>query len=147
MSGCRERSCWRHHRPYSFVNPDFVFSCGDVPTPTELLLRALSDPTRLARAPFDGCSPGPPERISAEYRRPSSELFHEPKQRKPFLEFGSACLFHARRLFSNAKINAAWSIQIQLRSRWFFPLRESAPLSVLANEIRRVDRFVRFSPK
>lgn len=33
----------------ALVNPDFVFSCGDVPTPTELLLRALSDPTRLAR--------------------------------------------------------------------------------------------------
>ncbi len=31
------------------VNPDFVFSCGDVPALTELLQRALSDPTKLAK--------------------------------------------------------------------------------------------------
>src|SRR6266550_3803197 len=31
------------------VNPDFVFPCGDVPALTELLRRALSDPTELAR--------------------------------------------------------------------------------------------------
>jgi glycosyltransferase involved in cell wall biosynthesis len=31
------------------VNPDFVFPCGDVPALTELLQRALSDPTELAR--------------------------------------------------------------------------------------------------
>src|SRR6266513_5588165 len=31
------------------VNPDFVFPCGDVPALTELLQRALSDPTQLAR--------------------------------------------------------------------------------------------------
>jgi len=31
------------------VNPDFVFLCGDVPALTELLRRALSDPSELAR--------------------------------------------------------------------------------------------------
>src|SRR6266853_1753800 len=31
------------------VNPDFVFPCGDVPALTELLRRALSNPTELAR--------------------------------------------------------------------------------------------------
>src|SRR6202171_443829 len=31
------------------VNPDFVFPCGDVPALTELLQKALSDPSELAR--------------------------------------------------------------------------------------------------
>jgi glycosyltransferase involved in cell wall biosynthesis len=31
------------------VNPDFVFPCGDVPALTEILQRAVSDPTELAR--------------------------------------------------------------------------------------------------
>jgi hypothetical protein len=31
------------------VNPDFVFSYGDVPALTELLQNALSDPSELAR--------------------------------------------------------------------------------------------------
>jgi hypothetical protein len=31
------------------VNPDFVFLCGDVPALTELVRRALSDPSELAR--------------------------------------------------------------------------------------------------
>ncbi len=31
------------------VNPDFVFPCGDVPALTEILQRALSDPSELAR--------------------------------------------------------------------------------------------------
>jgi len=31
------------------VNPDFVFLCGDVPALTELLRKALSDPTELTR--------------------------------------------------------------------------------------------------
>jgi glycosyltransferase involved in cell wall biosynthesis len=31
------------------VNPDFVFSCGNVPALTELLQRALSDPSELTR--------------------------------------------------------------------------------------------------
>jgi glycosyltransferase involved in cell wall biosynthesis len=31
------------------VNPDFVFPCGDVPALTEILQRAVSDPTELTR--------------------------------------------------------------------------------------------------
>jgi len=35
------------------VNPDFVFPCGDVPALTELLQKALSDPSELARRGHD----------------------------------------------------------------------------------------------
>src|SRR5881394_1707364 len=67
---------------------------------------------------FEECSLGLPERISVESWKPSSEPFHAPEQREPFLKIrDSLFLFRAETSFSNAKIDPAWPRQIQLRSQ------------------------------
>lgn len=101
------------------VNPHFIFPCGDISALTELLQRALSDPRKLARrgrASLGGCSLGQPERISAEFLLPWSELFHGTDQIEPFLRIrDSPALFGADTLLSNVMINPAWPRQIQPR--------------------------------
>ncbi len=80
------------------ANHDFVFPYGDVPALTDQMQKAPSDPNELARrgharTPFDGCSLGPPERISAEFGKPSTEFSHEPEKRELFLSFGTTLFF------------------------------------------------------
>src|ERR1700730_17049109 len=73
-----------------------------------------------ATTPFDGCSLGLLVRISAEFWKPSRELFHAPEQRERFLKIrDSLVFFRALKSFSNAKIDQAWPNQIQLRSQRF----------------------------
>jgi hypothetical protein len=71
---------------------------------------------------FEGCSLGPPGRISAASWKPWSELFHEAEERErsPKIQ-DKLAFFRAHTLFSNAKINPAWRRQIQLRSQRFLP--------------------------
>src|SRR5882762_10349602 len=97
------------------------------------------------RTLFEGCSLGPPGRISVGFWKPWSKLFHEQKQRGPFLKTqDSLGFFRAHTLFSNAKINSAWPREIHLRSQEFLLYKARATFSVLANETRRVARFLRF---
>src|SRR5580700_4084424 len=73
-----------------------------------------------ATSPFDGCSLGLPGRISADFWKPSSELFHGPEQRERFLRIrDSLVFFRALKSFSDAKIDQAWPNQTQLRSQRF----------------------------
>src|SRR6267143_4927082 len=46
-----------------------------------------------ARTLFEGCSLGPPGRISVESWKPSSELSHEPEQREEFLKIRDSLVF------------------------------------------------------
>jgi hypothetical protein len=124
MSRCRVRPCWRHHRHIvAPVNPDFVFPCAMFPFSPNYCKERF--PIQLnwpgaARTLFEGCSLGPPGRISAQFWKPWSELYHEPERKEPFLKIrGSLALFKADTLLSNVMINPAWPRQIQLRSQRF----------------------------
>src|SRR5713226_3682897 len=75
-----------------------------------------------ARTVFDGYSLGPSGRISAEFWKLWSELFHEPEQREPFLKVrDTLAFFRVHTLFSNAMINRVWPRQFQLRSQRLIP--------------------------
>jgi hypothetical protein len=93
------------------VNPDFVFSRGDLPALTELLQKALSHPIELARRGQDALrrmqSWSAWENVSGVLEVVKQALSRT-RAKRAFLKIrDSHAFFRAHTLFSNAKINPA----------------------------------------
>jgi hypothetical protein len=86
------------------VNPDFIFPYGDVQAVTELLRRALSDPSKLDRRGQDSLrrmqSWSARENISGvlDVEERALELFREQANRGIPLNSGQPCSFHGRHI-------------------------------------------------